>query len=422
MDNPSNEPPIVTPENKVFNPLTWILIFVLIFAFSAAGIYVWQNKDSLSFLKLQLKVCTMEAKICPDGSSVGRTGPNCEFTACPLPKSASSSPVTQIPVGWKIYNNKDLGISIQYPANLRVINDENRKESKPIQYLGHSILIADSEDRLKLTESVQINIENTLIYEVPWSNGKIINLTKENLELFHLPGPEKVIKTEINGRYALLTQFSTNGLHTVVSIIDDKRVLKIKIDSKDESLITLHNQILSTFKFTNATQAGEMADWKTFTSQQYKFSFRYPDDWRLSNYTYNNSLVISRTNLEKLDSSQQIQMQGPGNQTQDARYEITVEVLNNSKNLSPRDYYLNTFDQTSRDKANALIKDTELAGLKGIRYSEGAAPASGPVTTILITKNNLFYRFNYGAMAQQSTHEKFLSVFDQILSTFKFLP
>lgn len=27
--------------------------------------------------------CTMEAKICPDGTSVGRTGPNCEFDACP---------------------------------------------------------------------------------------------------------------------------------------------------------------------------------------------------------------------------------------------------------------------------------------------------------------------------------------------------
>lgn len=26
--------------------------------------------------------CTMEAKICPDGSSVGRTGPNCEFEKC----------------------------------------------------------------------------------------------------------------------------------------------------------------------------------------------------------------------------------------------------------------------------------------------------------------------------------------------------
>jgi hypothetical protein len=27
--------------------------------------------------------CTQEAKLCPDGSSVGRTGPNCEFAPCP---------------------------------------------------------------------------------------------------------------------------------------------------------------------------------------------------------------------------------------------------------------------------------------------------------------------------------------------------
>ena len=28
--------------------------------------------------------CTMEAKLCPDGSAVGRSGPNCEFSACPV--------------------------------------------------------------------------------------------------------------------------------------------------------------------------------------------------------------------------------------------------------------------------------------------------------------------------------------------------
>ncbi len=27
--------------------------------------------------------CTQEAKLCPDGSYVGRTGPNCEFAQCP---------------------------------------------------------------------------------------------------------------------------------------------------------------------------------------------------------------------------------------------------------------------------------------------------------------------------------------------------
>ena len=27
--------------------------------------------------------CTMDAKMCPDGSYVGRVAPNCEFAACP---------------------------------------------------------------------------------------------------------------------------------------------------------------------------------------------------------------------------------------------------------------------------------------------------------------------------------------------------
>lgn len=29
------------------------------------------------------RACTMEAKICPDGTAVGRSGPNCEFAKCP---------------------------------------------------------------------------------------------------------------------------------------------------------------------------------------------------------------------------------------------------------------------------------------------------------------------------------------------------
>ena len=30
-----------------------------------------------------IKACTMEAKMCPDGSAVGRSGLNCEFAPCP---------------------------------------------------------------------------------------------------------------------------------------------------------------------------------------------------------------------------------------------------------------------------------------------------------------------------------------------------
>lgn len=53
--------------------------------------------------------CTQEAKICSDGSAVGRTGPNCEFAACPEE--------TGIP-GWKTFKDNQQGIEFQYPEKL----------------------------------------------------------------------------------------------------------------------------------------------------------------------------------------------------------------------------------------------------------------------------------------------------------------
>ncbi|QQR83391.1 hypothetical protein IPJ72_06390 [Candidatus Peregrinibacteria bacterium] len=52
-------------------------------------------------------MCTMDAKQCPDGSFVGRQGPNCEFAACP-----DSSENDQ--EKWESY--KDDTLSFHYPA------------------------------------------------------------------------------------------------------------------------------------------------------------------------------------------------------------------------------------------------------------------------------------------------------------------
>jgi hypothetical protein len=38
---------------------------------------------ALRALPIPQTACTEEAKICPDGSSVGRTGPECHFAPCP---------------------------------------------------------------------------------------------------------------------------------------------------------------------------------------------------------------------------------------------------------------------------------------------------------------------------------------------------
>lgn len=43
--------------------------------------------------------CTMDAKLCPDGSSVGRVGPNCEFAACPGEVPEPDSAFIECPAG-----------------------------------------------------------------------------------------------------------------------------------------------------------------------------------------------------------------------------------------------------------------------------------------------------------------------------------
>lgn len=50
--------------------------------------------------------CTEEAKLCPDGSGVGRTGPNCEFAPCPTEDDINS---------WKTFSDLEAGISFSYP-------------------------------------------------------------------------------------------------------------------------------------------------------------------------------------------------------------------------------------------------------------------------------------------------------------------
>lgn len=42
------------------------------------------SRNSFSYISNQdMVACTADAKICPDGSAVGRMGPNCEFAECP---------------------------------------------------------------------------------------------------------------------------------------------------------------------------------------------------------------------------------------------------------------------------------------------------------------------------------------------------
>ena len=83
--------------------LAVIIVVAVIAAFGAAGYFVYQHYLAPNRGNAPI-ACTMEAKICPDGSSVGRSGPNCEFAQCP----------DQV-ADWKTYKNNEYGFELTLP-------------------------------------------------------------------------------------------------------------------------------------------------------------------------------------------------------------------------------------------------------------------------------------------------------------------
>lgn len=66
---------------KISRPAAWLLVPYIIWV-SFAGYLnfsIWRLSGDIP----KVVQCTMEAKLCLDGSAVGRTGPNCEFAKCP---------------------------------------------------------------------------------------------------------------------------------------------------------------------------------------------------------------------------------------------------------------------------------------------------------------------------------------------------
>lgn len=59
-----------------------LFILTALLLLTGAGCAAQDNKATPT-PPAETVMCTQEAKQCPDGSYVGRTGPKCEFTACP---------------------------------------------------------------------------------------------------------------------------------------------------------------------------------------------------------------------------------------------------------------------------------------------------------------------------------------------------
>lgn len=131
--------------------------------------------------------CTLEAKICPDGSSVGRTGPNCEFAACP---TAQTSPVSA-----EEFEPFTAGFEIYTKGTRRVFSAAMYRHQSEDEYIGdgNSNIVIVEKDGTTWGEFF-----GTL--PSPFSLDKYC-LTTETGQTF-CTGSEGVLKFYLNGEEA----------------------------------------------------------------------------------------------------------------------------------------------------------------------------------------------------------------------------
>ncbi len=141
------------------------------------SLYVQYNKDSkqISIKPSEAVFCTMEAKECPDGSWVGRSGPNCEFAPCP---SA---------IGGKITVGKSLDLSSQ---NLNELPKYvvNQIDLESLDISNNNLSGALPAEIRQLKNLKVLNISHNQFTGLPAEVGQLNNLEVLDLSYNKLTG------------------------------------------------------------------------------------------------------------------------------------------------------------------------------------------------------------------------------------------
>lgn len=103
------ETPLVLLYNTCMQTKSKNLLITVVSILLLVGVVIFLAPNFFNKSEPTSVMCTQEAKQCPDGSYVGRTGPKCEFAMCP----GASTTIESL----KVFSDNKLGISFQYPEN-----------------------------------------------------------------------------------------------------------------------------------------------------------------------------------------------------------------------------------------------------------------------------------------------------------------
>lgn len=134
-----------------------IILLLALVVLVSAGYYFTREEESGGVM------CTMEAKMCPGGSYVSRSGPRCEFADCPSVSTQSRAKINQT-----ILNNE------VYITPLSVVSDSRCPADVTCVWAGTVTILA----RLNIginTEEKEMSLGEEVSFQ-----GKKVSLTQVN--------------------------------------------------------------------------------------------------------------------------------------------------------------------------------------------------------------------------------------------------
>lgn len=189
------------------------------------------NESSQSDDEIQVE-CTMEAKICPDGSSVGRIGPDCEFAECPTMDNEAT-----LDSQWEKFVDNKNGFSISYPGDKLVSCFTSGRENDLLLWKAPFECI-DGHDIFYLIDVEVVSIPSLAVSHTPSSSEEInvdgVTASKKTYQFTPEDGP-------------LFSKGKATQVTIPLSVGDQQIAITLLGDSEQDLL--LFDKVVKSFRF-----------------------------------------------------------------------------------------------------------------------------------------------------------------------------
>ncbi|MEK7558940.1 MAG: PsbP-related protein [Patescibacteria group bacterium] len=294
---------------------------------------------------------------------------------------------------WKTYTNAKGKYSLQYPPTSTFTEDANGNATGNLS--NNKVVIATEPTVLSLSNYID---QKTWCLSISSTTGKAFNLNSDNSLRFDKTPCGSTGSTDIYSVH--------NGIAYHIFIETQENFDKVQ---------PIFDQILSTFKFTDASQTTDASTWKTYTSPNKIFTLKYPLSLNVTQ-KYISNLPSGWLDEGVLSTTQ------PWNDsfTKNSDYRINFSQVPKSSGESLENFVSRFIKERG---GSFLIPDSKktirVDGKESIWYVGNLGPATKHIE-VYIPKTNtevLIVELWDNNQPPSVDHQNIL---DQILSTFKF--